>query len=44
MSTIINPITHTNFEIAGVQPDIKSSLEKSLKVAHAKALEALIKQ
>jgi len=43
MSTIINPITHTNFEVVGVQPDIKSSLDKSLDVAHSKALETLNK-
>lgn len=44
MSTIINPITLTNFEVVGVQPDIKSSLDKSLDVAHSKALEILNKQ
>jgi C-terminal processing protease CtpA/Prc len=43
MSTIINPITNTNFEVVGVQPDIKSSLDNSLNVAHSSALKVLKK-
>jgi hypothetical protein len=43
MSRIINPITNTNWELVGVIPDIKSSLDASLDVAHTKALEALDK-
>ncbi len=39
MNQPINPVTNTNWEIVGVQPDIKASLSDSLHVAHSKALE-----
>jgi len=39
MNRPVNPITHTNWEIVGVLPDIKASLSDSLRVAHNKALE-----
>ena len=41
MRRITNPITNTDWEVVGVLPDIKSSSDKSLNVAHTKALEAL---
>ena len=44
MSTITNPITHTNFELIGVLPDIKSSIDESFDVAHTKAIETLNKR
>lgn len=38
----INPITKTNWESVGVQPDIEVSPDKALVTAHLKALEILI--
>ncbi len=35
----INPVTKTNWEGVGVKPDIESSAEAALSVAHVKALE-----
>lgn len=37
----INPISKTNWEGVGVEPDITVPAEKALAVAHAKAVEAL---
>jgi C-terminal processing protease CtpA/Prc len=44
MRRITNPITNTDWEVVGVLPDIKSDLDKSLNVAHSKALEKLSQQ
>lgn len=41
MRRITNPITNSDWEVVGVQPDIKSSYDKSLNAAHTKALEVL---
>lgn len=41
MSRPVNPITHTNWEVVGVIPHIKSSYHDSLKVAHNIALESI---
>jgi hypothetical protein len=38
----INPITHTNWDGIGVQPDIVAPAEQALKRAHALALEAVL--
>lgn len=38
----INPITKTNWEGTGVVPDIVTSADKALEVAHQKALERLL--
>jgi C-terminal processing protease CtpA/Prc len=38
----INPITKTNWEGTGVEPDIKVDKEKALETAHVKALESLM--
>jgi hypothetical protein len=40
----ISPITKTNWEGTGVTPDIKSSAELSLGVAHMHALKALLEK
>lgn len=37
----INPITHTNWEGVGVEPDIKTAKEEALNTARIKALEKL---
>lgn len=37
----INPITKTNWEGTGVQPDLKVQADEALMVAHVKALESL---
>lgn len=37
----INPITHTNWEGVGVEPDIKTTQEDALNTARIKALEKL---
>ena len=39
----VNPITHTNWEGKGVEPDIKVPQAKAFDVAYAQALEDLIK-
>jgi hypothetical protein len=39
----INPITNTNWEGVGVEPDIKVPQNKALATAHVKAIEKLIK-
>ncbi|WP_395009587.1 S41 family peptidase [Undibacterium sp.] len=38
----INPITKTNWEGTGVQPDILSNANDALRIAHRKALENLL--
>jgi len=38
----LSPITKTNWEGTGVTPDIKTSAEASLSVAHLDALEAMV--
>jgi C-terminal processing protease CtpA/Prc len=37
----INPITKTNWEGVGVEPDVKTSADEALKTAHVLALEKL---
>jgi len=37
----INPITKTNWEGVGVEPDVKTSADEALKTAHVMALEKL---
>lgn len=44
MRRITNPITHTDWEVVGVLPDIQSSLDTSLNVAHTQALVELSRQ
>lgn len=39
-----NPITKTNWERVGVKPDIKTSSESALKIAHITALENIMKK
>ena len=41
-SRVVNPITKTNWEGVGVRPDIESSPEKALQVAHLAALRRLM--
>lgn len=38
----INPRTGTNWEGTGVEPDIDAPPEEALKVAYARALEAVV--
>ena len=38
----INPITRTNWEGVGVEPDVKTSANDALKTAHVAALTKLI--
>jgi len=38
---IINPITKTNWEGTGVEPDVKVSKEKALKTAHLMAVNKI---
>ncbi len=38
----INPITKTNWEGTGVEPDISAPADQALSIAHAKAIEKLI--
>ena len=40
MNRPVNPVTHSDWEIVGVLPDIHSNLTDSLQVAHSKAVEA----
>ncbi len=40
----VNPITKTNWEKTGVQPDIAVSQDKALQTAHALALQELLKR
>jgi hypothetical protein len=40
----VNPITNTNWEGVGVEPDVKVAAEQALKTAHVAALEKLIAQ
>jgi hypothetical protein len=40
----VSPITRTNWEGTGVTPDIKTSAEASLSVAHLQALKALVEK
>jgi len=37
----INPVTHTNWEGVGVEPDVKVPAEQALRTAHVAALTAL---
>jgi hypothetical protein len=37
----VSPITKANWESTGVTPDIKTSVEASLGVAHLRALKSL---
>jgi C-terminal processing protease CtpA/Prc len=37
----INPVTKTNWEGTGVQPDVEVSAERALKTAHVMALERI---
>lgn len=39
----INPVTGTDWEVVGVQPDVRVSADKALDVAQAAALERLLK-
>ncbi len=38
----VNPITKTNWEGVGVEPDVKTSADDALKTAHVAAIEKLI--
>ncbi|GAA6622947.1 hypothetical protein NUACC26_087720 [Scytonema sp. NUACC26] len=38
----VNPLTKTNWEGIGVQPDVKVSAERALKTAHLAALKAVL--
>ena len=38
----VNPITKTNWEGVGVEPDVKTSADDALKTAHVSALNNLI--
>lgn len=38
----VNPITQTNWEGTGVEPDVKVSAEKALKIAHLEALKEVL--
>jgi hypothetical protein len=38
----INPISKTNWEGTGVEPDVKVAAEQALKVAHIAALNKII--
>lgn len=40
----INPITKTNWEVTGVEPDVKVSRDDALKTAHSLALESALKK
>lgn len=40
----INPITHTDWEGKGVQPDIKASKAEALNVAHVAAIQSVIEK
>jgi hypothetical protein len=40
----LSPITKTNWEGAGVTPDIKTSAEASLSLAHLVALKAIVEK
>ncbi|HYX39045.1 MAG TPA: S41 family peptidase [Oligoflexus sp.] len=40
----INPITKTNWEGTGIEPDVKVSAEQALSTAHGMALQNLIKK
>lgn len=39
-----NPVTHTSWEKVGVQPDIATSADAALAVAHLEALTKLLKE
>jgi hypothetical protein len=40
----INPITKTNWEGVGVEPDVKVAADDALKTAHADALTRMIEK
>ncbi len=39
----INPITKTNWEVSGIEPDVKVSREQALSTSHSMALQNLLK-
>lgn len=38
----VNPITNTNWEGKGIQPDVKVSAQQALKTAHLTALKGVL--
>jgi hypothetical protein len=40
----INPITKTNWEGTGVQPDLRAAADQALRVAHRRAVERLLER
>jgi hypothetical protein len=38
----VNPITKTNWEGVGVEPDVKTSADDAMKTAHVAAIQNLI--